>query len=154
MTRPGVEFRGVRRFFCIMALAVGPALHGITAIADWRDRDYSNVEKLVRENVTSNDWLYGDFSTYYAAKKTAARVFMPLYLAAFLPSEKGRLTVLVIAPENFNAATNIIGGTWGSTGKKFTPASNGFWATRRNMGFLSTQNYELEIYRRERKNGQ
>ena len=127
-------------------------LHGITAADDWRERDYANVNKIVDQNVRDNDWLYGDFSTYYAGKLKAERTFMPLYLAAFLPSEAERISVLVIAPQDLNEVTNVIGGNWVATGKKFVPERDGFWAARRNMGFLSTQNYQLEVYRREGKN--
>jgi hypothetical protein len=148
--QPGGMLRWICGFFLAGAIGISLVLHGVTAADDWGDRDYANVEKIVRENVTGSDWLYGEFSTYYAAKRTAARTFMPLYLPAFLPDEKERITVLVVAPKNFNEVTNAIGGNWISTGKRFVPERNGFWAARRNMGFLSTQNYELEVYRRNK----
>jgi len=148
--RPDGTLRWICGAFLAGAMGISLVLHGVTAADDWRDRDYANVEKIVRENVNSSDWMYGEFSTYYAAKRTVARTFMPLYLPAFLPDEKERITVLVIAPKNFNEVTNAIGGNWISTGKRFEPERNGFWAARRNMGFLSTQNYELEVYRRNK----
>ncbi len=150
--RPGGTRRLVCGIFLAGAAGISLALHGVTAADDWCDRNYANVEKVVRENVTGTDWMYGEFSTYYAAKRTAARTFMPLYLPAFLPDEKERITVLVIAPKNLNEVTNVIGGNWISTGKGFAPKRRGFWAARRNMGFLSTQNYELEVYRRNKQN--
>ena len=145
---PEGAWRWICGIFLAATMGFGIALHGITAASDWRDRDYANVEKLVHENVTGSDWMYGEFSTYYAAKQTAAQIFLPMYLPAFLPEEKARLTVLVIAPKNFSEVTNAIGGIWISTGKKFVPEEKGFWATRRDMGFLSMQNYQLEVYRR------
>ncbi|MDB6023711.1 MAG: hypothetical protein JWQ04_3568 [Pedosphaera sp.] len=146
---PGGIWRWICGAFLAGAMGISLALNGVTAAADWSDRDYSNVEKLLRENVNASDWLYGEHAAYYAAKRTAARTFMPLYLSAFLPEEKQRLTVLIITPKDFDEVTNVIGGNWISTGKKFTPERNGFWASRRNMGFLSMRNYELEVYRRD-----
>ncbi|HSY20097.1 MAG TPA: hypothetical protein VK815_17255, partial [Candidatus Acidoferrales bacterium] len=145
---PAQIWRRVGGIFLTGAVVVSLGLHGITALSDWTDRDYANVEKLLRENVTADDWVYGDFSTYYAAKKTAARVFLPLYLSAFAEGEKERVTVLVVSPRNLEEATHAIGGEWVTTGKGFTPSRNGFWASRRNMGFLSTLNYDLKVYRR------
>lgn len=153
MTLGKIELTERLRWMCGIFLAaavvIGAGLHGITALADWRDRDYANVEQLIRGNVSGTDWFYGEFTTYYAAKKTAARVFMPLYLPAFSESEKQRLTVLALAPRDFDMVTRIIGGNWVPTGKGFTPARKGFWADKRDMGFLSNMNYELKIYRRK-----
>ncbi len=146
--RPAGGLRWVCGIFLVAAAGISLVLHGVTAVDDWRDRDYANVEKLVVENVTASDWIYGEFSTYYAGKRTAAQVFMPLYLTAFRESEKERLTVLVIAPKDFDEVTKMIGGNWVATGKSFVPERKGFWESRRNMGFLSTQNYELAVYRR------
>jgi hypothetical protein len=143
------NLRWLSGIFLAGAMLIGAGLHAVTALADWPDRDYAPVEQLVRANITSADSMYGDFATYYAAKRTGAQIFMPLYLAAFSPDEKAGLTVLVVSPNNLSEVTNIVGGNWISTGKKFVPASAGFWASRRNMGFLSTQNYELEVYRRQ-----
>jgi len=130
------------------AIGVGVLLNAATAAYDWKDRDYANVEKLVRENVTGSDWMYGEFSTYYAAKGRVARTFMPMYLPSFLPDEKERVTVLLVAPKDLEEVTNVIGGNWVSTGKRFVPERSGFLGTKMKMGFLSTQNYELEVYRR------
>jgi len=134
--------------FIWTAVSVGISLNLMTAAYDWKERAYANVENLVQENVLTTDWMYGEFATYYAAKTRAARVFMPYYLPAMLNSEKTRINVLVIAPKNFDEVTKTIGGDWASTGKKFVPERSGFLGTRVNLGFLSTQNYHLEVYRR------
>jgi hypothetical protein len=73
---------------------------------------------------------------------------MPYYLPAMLSSEKSRINVLMIAPQNFEEVTKNIGGHWVSTGRRFVPGRSGFLGTRINLGFLSTQNYHLEVYRR------
>lgn len=145
---PDGMWRWACGIFLPAAMGISIVLHGVTAMDDWRDRDYANVEKLISQNVNEHDWVYGDFSIYYAAKQRAAGIYTPLYINEFLPEEKERLTVLAIASEEFQTVTNIIGGNWISTGQKFIPERAGFWSSRHNMGFLSTQNYELEIYRR------
>src|SRR6185436_15884809 len=132
-------------FFISTAVGIGISLNLLTAAYDWKDRDYANVEKLVQENVAATDWMYGEFATYYAAKTRVERVFMPYYLPAMLSSEKSRIDVLVIAPKNFDEVTQIVGGHWASTGKRFVPERSGFLGTKINLGFLSTQNYHLEV---------
>ena len=102
----------------------------------------------MRENITPTDWMYGEFATYYAAKPRAERIFLPYYLTAILSREKSRINVLMIAPKNLDEVTKTIGGHWASTGKKFVPERSGFWGTKINLGFLSTQYYNLEVYRR------
>jgi hypothetical protein len=105
------------------------------------------VERLIRNNVTSSDWVYGDFTAYYAAKAQAAQVFMPNYLLTtpFRPEEKQRITVLAVDPMNLSLATNAIGGVWLDTGRGYVPVHGG-WKWK--LGFLATPNYRLEVYRR------
>jgi hypothetical protein len=135
------------------AIGLGLLLHGATAVYDWKDRDYTNVATLVGKAVTGTDWMYGDYSTYYAAKTLVKRVFFgPYYLSAFLDQEKRQLTVLIIAPEHLQTVTNMVGGRWVSTGERFVPQRRGFLGTKLNMGFLTLDNYELEVYRRAETN--
>jgi hypothetical protein len=134
------------------AIGVGILLHAATAAYDWQDRDYALVEKLVRENINQSDWMYGEHATYYAAKTRAARLFLPFYLPAFPDSEKQRLTVLMVAPADLTETTNVIGGNWLDTGVGYVPRRSGFLGTKLNMGFLSTHNYRLEVYRRAGNN--
>jgi multisubunit Na+/H+ antiporter MnhB subunit len=130
------------------AIAVGVSLNLMAAAYDWKDRDYENVEKLVRENITNTDWVFGELATYYAVKPRAAPTFTTYYLPAMLSGEKSRINVLVIAPNNFEAVTKAIGGHWLSTEKKFVPQRSGFLGTKLDLGILTRQNYHLEVYRR------
>jgi hypothetical protein len=129
------------------ALLAGIPLNAFNASLNWADRDYAHVEKLIRNSVTSSDWLYGDFTAYYAAKTQAAQVFMPNYLltSPFRPEEKQRMTVLVVDPKNLSLATNAVGGVWLDTGQGFIPMHRG-WKWK--IGFLATPNYRLQVYRR------
>ncbi len=130
------------------AIAVSIFLHGVTATYNWSDRNYAHVEKLIEENVGPEDIMYGEFSTYYAAKKRAREIFTPFYLTAMLDSEKQRLTVLVVAPDEVKKVTDIVGGLWTPTGAGYKPVRSGFWENKIDMGFLSTQDYRLLVFRR------
>lgn len=130
------------------AIAVSIFLHGVTAIYNWSDRNYAHVAKLIEGNVRPNDIMYGEFSTYYAAKKQAREIFTPFYLSAMLDSEKQRLTVLVVAPDELKRVVEVVGGSWAPTGAGYTPARSGFWENKIDMGFLSTRDYRLQVFRR------
>jgi hypothetical protein len=91
--------------------------------------------------------MFGDHTTYYAAKPNAARVFMPVYLPAMSDAEKQRLTVLILAPDKLAEATNVISGNWVSTAR-LTPHRRPLLGTDWKWGFLSMPNYELEFFRR------
>jgi hypothetical protein len=139
--------RRLSRALVAAALLAGIPLNAVNAALDWADRDYGPVETLIRNNVIPGDWLYGDFTAYYAAKVHAGQVFMPNYLLTtpFRPDEKARITVLVVDPNNLRFATNAIGGSWMDTGHGFVPAHGG-WKWK--FGFLATPNYRLQVYRR------
>jgi hypothetical protein len=148
---PGGLMAWAGRAFATGAIVVGIGLHTVTAAYDWPERQYGHVEKLVRENVSAADVMYGEFPTYYAAKTRAAKVFLPKYAPAMLPSEKTQVTVLIIYPELLNDVTNAIGGSWEATGKGHVPRKpplfGSEWGVRGN-GFLGMPDYRLAVYRR------
>ena len=131
-----------------IAIAVSLLLHAATALYNWNDRSYQHVAKLIEESVRPVDVMYGEFSTYYAAKKQVREIFTPSYLPAMLDSEKQRLTVLVVAPDEIKKVVHVIGGLWTPTGAGYTPVRSGFWENKIDMGFLSTRDYRLQVFRR------
>lgn len=138
----------VARLLIAAAVLAGVGLHAVTAAYDWPERDYGHVEKLVTENVSASDVMYGEFATYYAAKSRAAKVFMPFYLPAFRPDEKAEVSVLVIYPSSLAEVTNLIGGAWVDTGRGHTPRRAPLFGAEWGMGFLGVPDYRLEVYRR------
>lgn len=132
-----------------LAMLVGFGLHALAAGWDWPERDHRKVEVFARQNLNREDWMCGDHTTYYAAKPVAARVFMPVYLPAMPDEERRRLTVLIIAPGEFNKVTNVVGGNWASTGARLVPQRRPLFGTDWKRGFLSMPNYELEVFRRD-----
>jgi hypothetical protein len=130
-----------------VSIALGVLLHGAAAVYNWTDRDYENVIRLVNHSVSNTDNMYGDWVTYFAAKRVARKLYLPGYLPSFLENEKRRLTVLVIAPRDLAMVTETVGGEWVPTGQRLVPKRRGFLGTGLNMGFLSFD-WELAVYRR------
>ncbi len=148
-TPPSRDMQRLSHAFIVATIATGVGLHLTAALYDWRDRDYAKVERLVADSVNSSDWVYGDVSIYYAAKSRARQLFLPQYLPRFDNREKERIDVVIVAPEKLDSVFDVLGGDW-VAGEGFTPARSGFLGTTLNAGFLSLQNYRLQVYRRRR----
>ena len=137
----------------VASALMGMPLQLASALCFWQERDYSRVISLVHEHVGSGDWVYCDPAAYYPAKTTAEAVFLTSYDAEdrfFTPGEKGRISVMVIAPSGFERASKRLGGAWVATGEPVRPPDHGFLFFRTNFGDKLVLNYDLQAYRRIR----
>jgi len=131
--------------FLILTCLTGLPLQAASAVSRWDGRDYSMVESFVEKNLKNGDWVYADSSAYFAAKKKAGVVFSNLYLRRAKSPEKDKISVLIIAPDEFKKVTNKLGGQWfidsdiiGSSNLKNSKFSNILFHT-----------YHLQVFRRE-----
>jgi hypothetical protein len=131
---------------CVVACVLGVGLHVLACARDWKDRDYSKVQRFVASNIRSDDWVYIDPQAYYPAKLTGATTFFSD--VGNIPSaEKSRVTVCVIEPEAVSVL-KVLGGAWYSTGQEMIPSRAGLFGSNNRWGFLSLPNYRLSVYRR------
>ena len=107
--------------------------------------DQCLIVAAVSASNTNN--MYGDWVTYFAAKRVVRKLYLPGYLPAFLENERRQLTVPVIAPRDLAVVTETVGGEWVPIGQRLVPKRRGFLGTKLNMGFLSFD-WELAAYRR------
>jgi hypothetical protein len=131
----------------LVAMVAGlPARIGLT-VKEWDKRDYGPVQAMVTRTVQPTDWVYADFTAYYAAKARAERVFLPTYHMGpqhLTVGERNRISVLIVPPENFEEMAALLGGTWQPAG----PGVNTAISERAGIAFGSPL-YDLQVYRRE-----
>jgi hypothetical protein len=136
----------------LMASALfGMPLQLASAVWFWQERNYNRVISLVQEQVAKGEWVYCNPAAYYPAKATAGAVFLTSYDKDdrfFTPEEKRRISVMVIAPSEFDRARNRLGGTWTPRGDPVRPPNRGFLIFRTNLGDKLVGNYDLQAYRR------
>jgi hypothetical protein len=143
---PGV----VRRWaagLCVLSCIVGVGFHILACARDWKDRDYSQVEQLIRSNIRPDDRAYIDPQAYYPAKLTDAATFFWDPQGRMSSDLKNHLTVCVIGPERVGLLQDF-GGDWYNTGQEIIPKHTGLFGSNMEWGFLSLPNYRLSIYRR------
>jgi hypothetical protein len=133
-----------------LAVAVGLPLRLTRTVTEWGARDYAPVESLVRAHLGPTDWAYCTFSAYYPAKDVAEVVFLPSYSRVMRPDEKGRIGVLVVAPNESAEVRTFIGGEWREVGdrlaaRELTPA---FGMLQKAFFGQATAGYSLTVLRR------
>jgi len=117
-----------------------------TVFLEWEPRDYARVEAFATAALRSDDHAFVDFGAYYPARRKAAEMYTPVYVPAFLESERAALTVAIIDPENAEARLAELGGAWKDTGQELSnEASNSFV---QRLGINTAKPYRLRVYRR------
>jgi len=149
----GASSRGtwVRRIgvaACVLSGSIGIFLHGLNLSGCWGDRSYSHVEELVSQSVSPGERVYAEYAAYYALHPITRDAYYPQYLSAMTDGEKAALETLIIYPRNLTSVREKVGGLWEPTGQQFTPASDGLFGSRWELGYLSVPNYALAVYRR------
>jgi hypothetical protein len=137
---------------CASAL-LGVPMQLASAVWFWQERDYDRVVSLVQRHVGKQDCAFCDPEAYYAAKATAGTVFLTTYDWSdrfFTSAEKQRISVMVIAPSNFEGASKLLGGTWARMGEPVRPPERGMLFFRKGFGEKFSANYDLQVYRRNR----
>lgn len=79
--------------------------------------DLARLEQFLRRELRPGEWLYTDSVAYYAAKRTAAKVYLPTYatapsLPAIPEAERRRINALFLPPREVPFAVERLGGGW------------------------------------------
>ncbi len=133
---------------CIVSGSIGVSLHALNLFGCWKDRSYSNVERLVSQSVFPEEHIYAEYAAYYALHPITRSTYYPLCLAVMAEKDRASLDVLIIYPDSFAHVTGKIRGLWEPTGQQLTPRSKGLFGSDWELGYLSVPNYGLAVYRR------
>lgn len=114
----------------------------VDLIVNWRSLDYAQVETFVAQTIQTNDWVFSDSLTYYAAKARAPVVLTHWYREAISPEEKQHVSVLILREKFFAETAAKLGGEWVDSGKSLTLNS-------RNIAKRTNDSIELKVYRKQ-----
>jgi hypothetical protein len=121
---------------------------------------FARIEKFVQSVVRPEDWVYGEASIYYPTKQRASMYFYSATYATgrglpkFPDSEREKVSVLVIPPDQFVEAAKKVGGDWAATGElldlsdspsSYAPLVKPLFAVASDEGLGNTPLY---VYRR------
>jgi hypothetical protein len=134
---------------CIgLALVVGLPVQLTRAYAEHAARDYDAVRAYVRDRVGPGDWVYVSDHPYFAVVERGAVGVLAQYatsrLAPGIPEDqRQRIKLLIVHPDDLEAAFERLGGSWTPSGPAFTApqSSRLVWGEWRS--------YQLVAYRRE-----
>ncbi len=129
----------------ILVFAVGLPVQIASAVYYWNGRDCARIETLVHNTVKHDDWVYTQYSAYFAVREMTPYVFIPFLIPA---RYHDKINVLVVSPNDFDTyAHAIIGGEWRDTGEGITDSGHDLLS---NSGFaiLLQRRIDLRVYRR------
>lgn len=148
VSRPGTWVRRLGIATCVVAGGIGVSLHALNLFGCWKDRSYSNVERVISQSVFREEHVYAEFAAYYALHPITRSAFYPSYLVAMTEAERASLNVLIIYPDSLARVTKEVGGRWRPTGQHLSARSDGLFGSHWELGYLSVPNYGLTVYRR------
>jgi len=137
----------------IVIFCLGPGMRLGLASTDLRERSYSHVESLVRENVKSSDIVYADYQAFYPLHQVGALTYYSWYLDVITKPEEDSIDCLVINPDMLPGIQKVLGGQWQPVGPAYLH-ENKFHSRLLNRlfpGYFQPQTnkkYNLEVYRR------
>jgi hypothetical protein len=126
---------------CLTGLPVEIA----SALYYWKDRDCAKIDTLVQQNLKYDDWVYTQYSGYFAVKKVTPNVFIPFQIA---DRYRDKISVLLVSPADYDEyAHAIVGGDWQDTGKGISDIGHDLLPAD-NLALLLQRRINLRIYRR------
>jgi hypothetical protein len=130
---------------------VGVGLNAANYASDWKDRDYGNVERFVSSAVSPDDVAYVEYDAYFPARVKAKDVYYQVIdwntFHLMSQQQKDSVSVIIDRPENIDETIRGLGGLWHMTGERLEPTRKGMFQGR-GFGFLSIENYDLVVLRR------
>ena len=136
----GLTFGGL-----FLVCAVGLPVQLASAVYYWKDRDCTRIEKLVQKDLSSDDWVYTQYSGYFAVRNVTPHVFIPYVMP---DRYRDNISVLVLSPEDFAAYGHaIIGGDWRDTGEGISDTGRDILPNN-HFAILLQRRINLRIYRR------
>jgi hypothetical protein len=129
---------------CLVFL-LGLPVQIASALYYWNNRDGAQIEALDQKNLKSDDWVYTEYSGYYAARRVTKHVFIPFVI----PSRyRDRITVLVVSPADYeDFVHSVIGGDWRDTGAGIADTGHDLVPNSSALTLLQRR-VLLRIYRR------
>jgi MFS family permease len=142
---PARAARALAALAVVLACLLGfPAQLGSAAYY-WKDRNTAQIDAVIRKEITSSDWVYTDYSAYFAVRKVTPYVVIPYVIP---DQDKEKVTVLVVTPQAFNEyAKAIVGGNWYDTGVGITDRGRDL-IPNKSFAILLQRRINFRIYRR------
>jgi hypothetical protein len=129
----------------VLAALVGIPIQFASAAYYWNDRDCSKIDELVGRSVTAADWVYADYSAYFAVRSVTPHVFMPYTILA---RYRDNISVIIVSPRAFNDyAHAIVGGEWYDTGENIIPRGHDLLSNT-SFAILLQRRIDLHVYKR------
>jgi hypothetical protein len=130
----------------IFACLLGLPLQLASAAYYWKDRNTAQIEPLAEKYVTSSDWVYADYSAYFAVRKITPYVLMPYVI----PDDyKNNISILIVSPKAFGEyAGAIVGGDWFDTGDGIVPTGHDLVPHETSFAILMQRRVDLRVYKR------
>lgn len=131
-----------------LSCLLGTPVQTLSGLYFWNERDYQRVEELVIRNTEMEDWVYGDFATYYALKSRAKFSAFGSYFRSMTSEEKDKIAILIINPSNLDRIVKELGGQWyGPIDEVRTQKS--FLFFRKGFGGLLSDVYNLAVFKKK-----
>jgi hypothetical protein len=128
-----------------LVCTIGLPVQLASAVYYWNGRDSAKIEALVRKNLNHDDWVYTQYSGYFAVREMTPYVFIPFVIP---DRYHDKITVLVVSPNDFDTyAHGIIGGEWRDTGEGISDSGHDLLPSS-SFAILLQRRIDLRVYRR------
>ncbi len=124
---------------------IGLPVQLASALYYWNGRDCARIDAMDQQYLASSDWVYTQYSGYFAARKVTDHVFMP-----FLVPEpyKDKVNVLIVSPSDYKEYVHaIMGGEWRDTGIGIADTERDLLPNN-SAAILLQRRIDLHIYRK------
>ncbi len=143
----GLPIRALAACLLTAAMAIGLPLRIVSVIASWNEREPQLLDAFVKANVPPGETVLADFKLYYALRDTGAHPILPTYIPALRPSEREKISVLLLRQADLPAAQRALGDDWEPTGEfLLPPRCPGIFL--RSISELRDESYPIVAYRR------
>ena len=130
-----------------LSCLLGTPIQTLSGLYFWNERDYQRVEDLIVKNTEAEDWVYGDFATYYALKPRVKFSAFGTYFVSMTSEEKDKTSILIIKPSDLEKVAEEIGGQWIGPIDEIKTQKR-FLTFRENFGGLLSNVYDLAVFKR------
>ena len=153
LCEPG-KLKNAALILCSLSAVAGAGIHIAAYIGNYKDRDYSHLERFVDQTVHADDVAYVDTPAYLAVRQRAQDAYFPQTEVNIIPlmsqQQKDSITVLLIPPSQLQYTTNGLGGQWEETGQTIVPTGHNIFGTRK-VGVVTFPPIDLRVYRRHER---
>jgi hypothetical protein len=131
----------------VLACCIGFPKAMLGILMEWHDRDYARVEKLVQGTISPNDVVISDWTGYVAAIEKDRHLYVVGAENVMSDTERQKVSVLIIPPEQLAQLQSTIGGRWVLAAKPIAVDEKG--SSPRLPGFVVSKfGYKVSVFRR------